>query len=221
MLFGLALLPIGGGLLFWNEGRAVQTARSLAEGAGLVRSVAAERADPANEGRLVHVSGPLSLGSLPRDPEFGLTPPAGTLRLRRFVEMYQWSEEQESETSNRLGGGTETVTTYRYSRAWIEGRVGSSRFRQAEGHQNPQPRFASAFWTAEGIRLGGFRLDAGQLGGIEATEALPAPAGNLGTASGNTLHIGNDAAAPRVGDRRVTWMAARPEGLSLIAAQLG
>jgi hypothetical protein len=36
--------------LFWNEGRAVQTARSLAEGKGLVISVDPATVDAANEG---------------------------------------------------------------------------------------------------------------------------------------------------------------------------
>jgi len=36
VLFGLVLLVGSSVLLFWNEGRAVQTERSLAEGRGLV-----------------------------------------------------------------------------------------------------------------------------------------------------------------------------------------
>ena len=216
MLFGLALLPIGAALLFWNEGRAVQTARSLTEGAGMVRAVPAERADPANEGRLVHVSGALRIATPPRDAELNLMPPGGTLRLVRKVEMFQWQEETQSETRNRLGGGTETVTTYRYNRAWLEGRVDSSRFRQPDGHQNPEPRHASRVFIADGVMLGGFRLAQAQFGGVSAEEALPAPSG-----TGNTLFLGVDAASPRPGDLRITWLAARPEALSVIAAQVG
>ena len=216
MLFGLALLPIGAALLFWNEGRAVQTARSLTEGAGMVSAVPAERADPANEGRLVHVSGALRIATPPRDAELNLTPPGGTLRLVRKVEMFQWQEETQSETRNRLGGGTETVTTYRYNRAWVEGRVDSSRFRQPDGHQNPEPRHASRVFIADGVMLGGFRLAQAQFGGVSAEEALPAPSG-----TGNTLFLGVDAASPRPGDLRITWWAARPEALSVIAAQVG
>jgi len=216
ILFGLALLPIGAALLFWNEGRAVQTARSLTEGAGMVSAVPAERADPANEGRLVHVSGALRIATPPRDAELNLTPPGGTLRLVRKVEMFQWQEETQSETRNRLGGGTETVTTYRYNRAWVEGRVDSSRFRQPDGHQNPEPRHASRVFIADGVMLGGFRLAQAQFGGVSAEEALPAPSG-----TGNTLFLGVDAASPRPGDLRITWWAARPEALSVIAAQVG
>ena len=48
VLFGLLLLVAGVVGLFWNEGRAVTTARSLEEGAGIVMSVAADRVDAAN-----------------------------------------------------------------------------------------------------------------------------------------------------------------------------
>ena len=53
-------------LLFWNEGRAVTTARSLAEGAGAVVSVGADAVEPTNEGKLIHVSGTVTTDS---DPE--------------------------------------------------------------------------------------------------------------------------------------------------------
>ena len=70
VLFGLLLLVIGIVLLFWNEGRAVQTYRSLAEGKGLVVSADPTRVDPANEGKLAHVSSDLKLGGPVTHPEF-------------------------------------------------------------------------------------------------------------------------------------------------------
>jgi hypothetical protein len=221
MVLGLALLPAGSALLFWNEGRVVKTARALAEGAHLVLGVAADRIDPANEGRLVHVSGPLDLGRVPRDPDFDLPSPPGTLRLLRKVEMFQWREEQHSETRNQLGGGTETVTTFRYARAWSEGRIDSGRFRDPEGHENPHPRYSSASWMAEGMRLGGFRLDAAQVGSPGSDEALPARENRLGRISGDALQLGADAASPQVGDLRVSWRILRPDALSVVAAQSG
>lgn len=217
ILIGLILLPASGFLLFWNEGRAVQTARSLSEGAGLVRSVTPERPDPALDGRLVHASGALRVARAPRDQELEVTPPEGTLRLIRTVEMYQWQEQTSSETRTRLGGGQETVTTYSYRRAWAEGRIDSSRFRQPDGHQNPQPRYASRAFEAEGVTLGAFRLAPDQLRAIAATEAL-VPAG--ATADGARF-LGQNPEAPRLGDLRITWRMARPEAVSVIGAQMG
>jgi hypothetical protein len=130
ILIGLILLPVSGFLLFWNEGRAVQTARSLSEGAGLIQSITPERFDAALEGLLVHVAGDIRVSRTPRDAELEVVPPDGTLRLIRTVEMYQWQEQTSSETRTRLGGGQETVTTYNYRRVWQVGRIDSSRFRQ-------------------------------------------------------------------------------------------
>ena len=88
VLFGLLLLVAGVVGLFWNEGRAVTTARSLEEGAGIVMSVAADRVDAANEGKLIHVTGSTTTDSKPSDADFGIV--ATGLRLERTVEMYQW-----------------------------------------------------------------------------------------------------------------------------------
>ncbi|MDB5415201.1 MAG: hypothetical protein JWR10_3536 [Rubritepida sp.] len=220
LLIGLVLLPVAGFLLFWNEGRAVQTARSLTEGAGMVQTVAAERPDPANEGRLVHVSGPVRAAQLPFDSDLDVKPPNGTLRLFRNVEMYQWQEENRSETQTRLGGGTETVTTSTYRRVWHEGRIDSGRFRQPEGHQNSQMRYTSRSFNAQGVTLGGFRISDAQLNGLAAGEPFTPPGGSGGDGDG-TRYIGNDASAPRLGDLRVSWRTAAPDAISVIGAQMG
>ena len=117
---GIGILLIAGMvfLLFWNEGRAVQTAKSLAEGASAVVSVAADAADPANEGKLVHVSGPVTATAVPQDADFGVA--IESVRLVRKVEMYQWIETSKSETKTKVGGGEETVTTYSYSKGWSD-----------------------------------------------------------------------------------------------------
>eukprot|EP01034_Spumella_vulgaris_P019504 gene19504-24942_t len=57
VLIGFVLIAVSIGVLFWNEGRAIRTAQGLSEGAGIVRSVAPDRVDPSNIGRLIHVSG--------------------------------------------------------------------------------------------------------------------------------------------------------------------
>ena len=114
VVIGLVLIVGMVVLLFWNEGRAVTTARSLAEGAGAVVSVGADAVDAANEGKLVHVSGTVTTDSIPSDPDFAISAPG--VRLVRNVEMYQWKEESHSETDKKLGGGEETMTTYTYSK---------------------------------------------------------------------------------------------------------
>src|SRR5262249_33496238 len=123
VVIGFVLVALSGFGLFWNEGRAVQTAKSLAEGAALVITIDASPVDPrrvdaANEGRLVHVTGEMKAGVKPSDPEFGVS--AEGLRLVRTAEMYQWREEKKTETKKNVGGSEETVTTYSYVQVWSE-----------------------------------------------------------------------------------------------------
>jgi hypothetical protein len=222
VLLGLLLIPGGVWLLAWNEGRAVQTARSLAEGARLVLAVPAERVDPSNEGRLVQVTGPLESLSTLADPAFG-TRVEGATRLRRSVEMYQWKEERHSETRSKLGGGQETVTTWTYSRGWSEQAIDSSRFHQPGGHANPPMPYRTQTLTAEQGRIGAFRLDAAVLGQLGAFRPLPAEA--VPQRAGATPIEGGfqtgDPAAPRIGDLRVTWSVARTTDASVLGQQAG
>jgi hypothetical protein len=116
MLIGLALIIGATILVFWNEGRAVQTARSLTEGEGLVIDGDQATVDPANEGKLIHISGELATKVPLTDPEFGISTPAA--RLVRTVEVYQWKEESRTETRKNLGGSEDKVTTYTYTLVW-------------------------------------------------------------------------------------------------------
>src|SRR3954469_18044058 len=95
-LFGLLLILGSCFGLFWNEGRAVQTQRSLTEGAGIVIDIDPAQVDPANQGKLVHASGDMRAPAPVLDPDFGVS--ANGLRLVRSVEMFQWKEDKKTET---------------------------------------------------------------------------------------------------------------------------
>lgn len=227
VLFGLLLLVIGVVLLFWNEGRAVQTYKSLAEGKGVIVSADAARIDPANDGKLVHVAGEAKAPGRVSDGEFGVT--SDGLALARKVEMYQWKEESHSESRKKLGGGEETVTTYTYNRVWSEKQIESSSFKRPDGHSNPNMRFRSRDFFAKDARLGAYRLDDQVLSQLSATQQVPvdgaianAARGRLGgqaQAADGGLYLGANPGQPRVGDLRVTFSVA-PEGpVSVIGKQ--
>jgi hypothetical protein len=228
VIVGILLIPAAIGALFWNEGRAVQTARSLAEGGAAVEAVPAERVDPAMNGRLIHLSGALvPTGAPPRDPEFGVTgggAPNSVIRIERRVEMFQWREESRSETRTNMGGSQETITTYRYAPVWAADRIDSSRFRQPDGHQNPALRVPSHSFLAEAATLGAFRLSADQLRGWgeEAAYPLDAAAGaqrGFQVVDGR-IHQG-DPANPRIGDLRIAFAVVRAGDASVVARQDG
>jgi hypothetical protein len=218
-------------LLFWNEGRAVTTAEALDEGAGLVASVQAGTIDPANDGRLVHVAGKAATDVSLTDPDFGVS--AAGLRLVRSVEMYQWREDSKSETTTKLGGGEETVTTYTYSKKWSDRAIDSTDFKQPAGHANPAMEIEGRRFQVDRARLGAFDLDEPVLDLVGGERALPmAPAQKdairdafSGSAKvsivDGRIFIGRDPASPAVGDYRIRYSVAPAGDLSIVGRQAG
>lgn len=230
ILGGLVAAAAGVALLWWNEGRAVATARGLEEGARTVVSVPADRIDPGYEGRLVHTSGEATTAETLVDPVSGVQ--ARAIALRRSVEMYQWKESSRSETRKKLGGGEETVTTYTYEKAWADGAIDSTSFRKPEGHANPGAwPLASETWRAGTVMLGAFTLSPGLVSQIGTFEPLPPPdpsrvslqagRGRRVQLQGNYLYLGFDPARPEVGDVRVSFAVVRPATVSVVARQSG
>lgn len=110
ILFGFLLIGISFVLLFWNEGRAVKTMKTLKEGKGIVVPIRADKVDPENNGKLVHVTGKATTEEILEDSVFNVSIRA--IKLKRVVQMYQWKEVVTSKTKKKLGGETETVKTY-------------------------------------------------------------------------------------------------------------
>ncbi|MBR0656209.1 TMEM43 family protein [Plastoroseomonas arctica] len=226
-LVGLILIPLACWLIFWNEGRAVDTAVALRDGAGSLVSVPADRPNAAQEGRLVHVTGPLTSNATLTDGETGVAV-QGAVALRRHVEMYQWRETSSSSTTTNLGGSQTAQTTYSYSRVWSDTAIDSGRFRQPGGHANPAMPLASRSITAPEAGLGGFRLAEPQLRLLPANDALPVDpasirpiAGRRAQAAGQGIYVGGDPANPALGDLRISYQVARPATVSVIARQVG
>ncbi len=95
VLVGLVIFVVSFPLLYWNESRAVRTARSLEEGAGSVINVGSDRVDPTRENKLVHVSGDVTTPATLTDSDFGVS--VNALVLIRHVEMFQWLESEKKE----------------------------------------------------------------------------------------------------------------------------
>ncbi|AEH86506.1 TMEM43 family protein [Mesorhizobium opportunistum] len=231
VIFGLLLVVLMVIGLFWNEGRAVQTARSLAEGAGAVVSTGAASVDAANDGKLVHVSGPVTADSGLSDPDFGIA--AQGLRLSRSVEMYQWKEDSKSETTKKLGGGEETETTYSYSKVWDDSQIDSSDFKKPDGHQNPPMAIHSRTFQIPEGKLVAFDLDAPVLDRIEGDKDLslsPSQSAAIKAAYSGTkplsivdgrIYLGTDNTTPALGDYRIGYDLAPLGVISIVARQAG
>jgi hypothetical protein len=226
--FVLFLLAIA--LLWWNEGNSLETAKSLKEGAAAVVDIAPDKVDPANEGRLVHVTGKAVTDSEVGDDEFAVS--AKALRLTRNVEMYQWTEKESSEEHKKLGGGTETVTTYTYSKNWADSPIESANFKHPEGHENPAEMLAdSVTFTARDVTLGAFTLPDGIVDKMTGDKPIaPKPADfaalsnelkEKGRLTTSGYYFGNDPVKPAIGDTRVTFTVLEPGVFSILAQQTG
>ena len=230
VLVGGAFFALSFPVLFWNEGRAVRTAKSLEEGAGAVASVSASPVDPSNEGKLVHMAGEAATAEAVSDPDFGVV--ASAVKLVRTAEMYQWKEDKRSETRKKLGGGTETVTAYSYEKTWAPEPIDSSDFKEPEGHTNPEAMpVSSQTVVAKEVTVGAFTLSEAQVAMIGNTQDLRLEAGAISSLPGamagkarvhdGKFYMGGDPSAPTLGDVRVSFKVVKPGPVSLVARQVG
>jgi len=228
VLTGLALVVASIILLSWNEGRSVQSIRTNNEGAKSVTSVAADRLDAANEGRLIHLTATAQAEGQRLDAALGISTEG--LSLKRDVQYYQWVETSKSETRTKLGGGEETVTTYAYNLEWSQMAQDSSQFQQPNGHQNPPTTLEDASFVADQAKLGAFTLDRGSLQQVpadtplnmsaEQAQAAQTALGKTVSVSENGLYVGANPAIPQPGDMKISYsVAPQNTTLSLIGAQ--
>jgi hypothetical protein len=222
---GFALFVASFPLLYWNEGRAVDAIRALDEGAGMVAEASAERADPALQGRLVHVSGWLAAGGAVRDPTFRVGGD-GLARLHRTVEMYQWKEHSETTTHKNLGGSETKETTYKYEKVWSESAIDSGRFKRPDGHRNPTMTVYSQTFDAPNVKLGAYRLDPKVLAKVTNFAPLAPDAGGAAPPrdyrrDGDMLYRGASGETPAIGDLRIRFTAVALQPVSVVAAQAG
>jgi Transmembrane protein 43 len=229
-IFGLAIFAGSFFLLFWNEGRAVRTEKSLNEGKGAVVSIPSDRVNPANNQKLVHLTGKAVTAETLSDPDFLIA--ANAIKLRRNVEMYQWEEKKETSTRKKVGGGEERTTTYSYNKTWDSHPIDSSSFKEAEGHENPKAMpYDSRDAKAEHVTVGAFTLTPSLLDKMSDFEPIALTEQHLAALPGelksklklhsNSFYAGADPATPQIGDARVTFSAVNPADVSVVSKQVG
>src|SRR5438270_12574653 len=100
-LIGILLVIGSIVLLWWNEGRAVDAIRALDQGARQLVEANATAVDPANNNKLVHLSGAMTTRAPARDTVFGIGGD-DLLRLKRTVEMFQWTEQKSTRSQKKF-----------------------------------------------------------------------------------------------------------------------
>jgi len=228
VIIGVILFLVSFPVLIFNEGNSIAEAKTLQTGEKLVVSVPASPVDPANVGKLVHVTGTTTISGPVEDPLFGIS--AEAIKLARNVEMYQWTESEKSETQKKLGGGEETVTTYTYDKKWSSTLADSSQFHSPDGHANPpEMPIESGTFVAADVMVGDFVLPEALVDRIDNFKPLPvgsddtknlsAELEDLTKVTGGKFYIGQDPKQPAVGDMRVEFEVADPGPISIIAQQ--
>jgi hypothetical protein len=216
---GVALLIASFPILFQNEGCAVDIAKGLEEGAGLVQSIDASKDVASYNGKLIHASGEAKAGARLTDPQFGVDVPA--LVLTRNVEMYQWKEDvKEDKDKNK---------TYSYSKDWSSSEIDSSKFDTQKDHVNPPMPYEEKTIRPSAVSLGNLDFSDGLIASISANKDLDYDAstgsrlkstfGSKAKVQGDKIYIGNNASSPEVGDLKVSHRVAL-EGTASIIGQL-
>lgn len=210
-IVGLAAALVLAGVAAWFGYRYLTSHAREADQTRII-DVAADRIDPANEGRHVKVTGQLSSPASARDREFGTGSKAAM--LFRKAEMLQWQEH--------CAGADCT-----YDKVWSATAIDSQKFHVA-GHENPPQRLVSARFDAANIHLGAYEVDPAlieaQLKAVDhvvrAAELPPNLAATFSEHEG-MLYAGGDAAHPEVGTVRVSFREVPLGAASLTGAQRG
>lgn len=223
VLILLVLAAIGA--YVWLHKRNAQVETPVAAGAKTpppvdAPHVSSDKIDPANEGRLVKIDGTLSVVKPPRDTQLGIG--ADAVMLLRYAEMLQWQEKC-------------TGATCTYQQVWSPQVLDSRKFREPEGHKNPERLpITSGRFSAGEMRLGAFLVDAAALGNYRLDSALqtkpvPYPVKNSELPSNlaisfrevNGALYAGDPEHRAVGDVRVSYRIIPAGNVELIGLQHG
>lgn len=235
ILVGLVLLLISSGLLFWNEGRAVQTAKSLQEGLQMVLLLPySEIVSMENNGKLIHLVGELNTDKVLSDAEYNIV--ARVVKLRRVVEMYQWEERETERKYDEGNGQTRVEKSYSYNHIWSSHVIRSQGFDDAFNHRNPTEMAVSPkSYETKDVNVGQFLLSEGLISKIDNYVQLPVDQlhqfvdKNVRVFDGKFYH-GLDPLHPQIGDLQVKFeyagisgqsLLGPPTVVSIIARQLG
>ena len=233
ILVGILLFIGGIAGLFWNEGRAVDALKDVAEARENLTSISADQPEAGNDGKLVHLSGNATTEDQVTDTQlkYGTT----AIRLDRKVEMYQWKETKESRERKKTGGGKETITEYSYEEVWSDSLIDSDQFNSnrtrntGEQIDNPKKKpIDSKSSQAAKVTLGGFTLTKALIGQINNPEKIALTDENIPDefaesikVSGGMLYLAENPGSPQIGDCRITLTVTNPADVSVVAKQKG
>eukprot|EP00111_Clytia_hemisphaerica_P021291 TCONS_00062672-protein len=207
-IFGFILLVVAFPVLFYNEGRAVQTAKSLDEGLKQVNTLSpSNQIFGSNEGKLVHLTDRLKSSKALVDNDFGIN--IYYIALKRRVEMYQWVEHENKREYNE-GDRTRVETSYSYTKEWKEEMMKSSGFSQSTLYRNPGSKpLESQTIRSSLVHVAEFQLSQNLINKVSSFHPykltnVPHPFKTVG----EFVYKSQDPYNPEVGDLRISFEVA-------------
>lgn len=241
LFIGPILIIIATIFIFVNENRAIKQYKANDRAQGACVEMSVDQVNQEFTGKIVHCTGIAHTNEILSEGNFGIN--VNGFRLTRDVEYYQVIERSKTETKEKLGGGTEEITTYYYEKEWTSSPqdndfkdpdyVGEKNFVYVYLDNNKQ--------MAENVSLGAFKLPEEFISSISGSEPievkfdstllsqwnasikkqLNVPANvpvNYVHSQENVAYFGNNPESPQVGDVRVTfYYTPNDKEISLVA----
>ena len=199
-------------ILFYNEGRAVDTQKVINIAKKELIEVSPSTVDPNNEGKLIVTSGQINLlNDMVYDSEFNVSMKTG--KLTRVVEMYQWTERCEDDSN-----GTETCT---YTKKWSSDIIDDRNFET--GHNNPDTMpYESKTFIMDNVKLGAFKLNDNLLNQLSTRTEYKELSEDV--ANSKNLNIKDGAyttykETPEVGDVRISFLYNDAKDITIMGVQ--
>jgi hypothetical protein len=207
VLIGIGLFLASFVVLFISEG--------ITNYAEVVKAALTTAPDAAgtNDGKFVAVTGTLGTTETVGDPLF--LSPGAYVTLRRTMEMWAWVETSSTETRDKLGGGTETITTYDYRTEWTEDPKTSGFHDTTKSNPPMATRSESFSVVTASVGAWNFNVADAELpsGSDLALNGLPLTGNAVGApVVEDHVYLSKNPAAPNLGDLRLSFDALRPGG---------
>ena len=206
---GLIILIVGVCLLWWNEGNNVKNLQSVSEGLKNYTDIKASKIDSKYDGSLVATHGNLTVTGNISDDEFSVS--SNSAVLYRKVEMYQWTEECESDDECT------------YKKEWSDRLIDSSSFKS--GHDNPENMlYESEKFLSDSVMIGAFTLPQKLLKSLSTNKKIKDLKGEVATSHNMTLTDNNFYTnvkdnTPEVGNIRISFYENDAKVVSVLAEQ--
>jgi hypothetical protein len=207
ILFGFLLIVGSIILLSYNENRSINQTLALEEMQSKIVTPKSPKYESEYEKKPLLLQGEVIPIKQLEDTIFGVK--ANGLVLQRHVEMYQWRENKTTKSEDKLGGSTETTTTYDYVKDWSSSPINSSSFKYPQEHQNPPMSYSKETYTTD-ANIGDFYLSKEIISHFNNSESfdglskMPEQIADMKNYK-TYLYKGVNPSTPSIGDIKITY----------------